>query len=635
MSRAKRRRSTRVRFSLRWKITLPFIILALALGLGATFVVNRLLSESEQERFFRQLVDSGQQAADSVVRVEIDLLEMERLLANAEGVPEDIAAADAEDLRTRILPFVFNAGTDIVAVLDRQGTSLLAIRRLPDAPPGEYETPLRAESFYIEWPFVQKVLAGEEDPGIGDKYTGLASIQIAGQQPYVLFVAGPVREANGELIGAILVGEYLGDLVDRLGEESGANISLYDASSGLLLASTLETTDPLSLALSPEQAGAARSPQVSQEALRTVQVAGVDYGEVLTSFVARRETVELGLLGASLLQSPVQSTLSENVYAVARFGAVSLLMVVLVGLMISNWITRPLVGIADASAQVVSGNLDTLVPERGGDEITVLARSFNTLVRGLRESTVYRDVLGTTMTPEVRKQLRQALSSQELRIRGQSVVACVLCADLHPFSSPEDEADPQDVLSALNECFAAVMPIVAQHGGVLSKFDGDSLMAFFGVLPKREPPQMSSLQATHAAMEILAWARSLNARRAAQGLPALDIGVGIASGPLIAGGLGQKDYLRFTVIGPTVNIARRVQEVSWELGRGGLLITQETYDYLAGAQRQFEFGRYGRTQLRSPDREITVYEVRSRKARLVEQTLTERPEWNEERDATG
>jgi len=58
----------RVRFSLRWKITLPFMLLALVLGLGATYVLNRLLSENEETRFLRQLADGGQQAADAVVR---------------------------------------------------------------------------------------------------------------------------------------------------------------------------------------------------------------------------------------------------------------------------------------------------------------------------------------------------------------------------------------------------------------------------------------------------------------------------------------------------------------------------------------------------------------------------------------
>ena len=64
MSRTSSIDRPRVRFSLRWKITLPFMFLALALGLAATVIVNRVLGEAEEVRFLRQLADSGQQAAD-------------------------------------------------------------------------------------------------------------------------------------------------------------------------------------------------------------------------------------------------------------------------------------------------------------------------------------------------------------------------------------------------------------------------------------------------------------------------------------------------------------------------------------------------------------------------------------------
>ena len=84
----------RVRFSLLWKITLPFMLLAMLLGLGAALLVNDLLSQEETDRFLRQLVDAGQQATDAVVRSEIDLLEPEPLIANTHGVAEAVAAGN-------------------------------------------------------------------------------------------------------------------------------------------------------------------------------------------------------------------------------------------------------------------------------------------------------------------------------------------------------------------------------------------------------------------------------------------------------------------------------------------------------------------------------------------------------------
>ncbi|MCI0862142.1 MAG: hypothetical protein J4N82_09440, partial [Chloroflexi bacterium] len=128
----------RVRFSLLWKITLPFVLLAMLLGLGAALLVNDLLSQEETDRFLNQLIDAGQQATDAVVRSEIDLLELERLIANTEGVAEAVTVGNAEDLRARVLPLAVNAGIDVVAVVDNEGTSIVTVRRRPDAPPGDY-----------------------------------------------------------------------------------------------------------------------------------------------------------------------------------------------------------------------------------------------------------------------------------------------------------------------------------------------------------------------------------------------------------------------------------------------------------------------------------------------------------------
>lgn len=96
-------------FSLRWKVTLPFMLLALAVGLGFVYLLARFLGQTSDERFVRQLADSGQQAADGVVRSENDLLRLERQIANTDGVGEAAANGDAEAVHTLVLPLVLNA----------------------------------------------------------------------------------------------------------------------------------------------------------------------------------------------------------------------------------------------------------------------------------------------------------------------------------------------------------------------------------------------------------------------------------------------------------------------------------------------------------------------------------------------
>jgi len=96
------------------------------------------------------------------------------------------------------------------------------------------------------------------------------------------------------------------------------------------------------------------------------------------------------------------------------------------------------------------------------------------------------------------------------------------------------------------------------------------------------------------------------------------MGIGVSTGPVVAGGVGSKERMHYAVLGDTVSTALRIQQAARELSSGGLLISEDTEHYLGGARRQFEFGRTGVAQLRGKRRQVTVLEVRRRLSRLVE-----------------
>jgi len=605
----------RVRFSLLWRITLPFMLLAMILGFGATYLVNRLFSEDESRRFERQLVNSGQQAADSVVRAEIDLLELERLIANTTGVADAAAAGNAEDLRVRVLPPVFNAGADVVAILDQEGTSLLTVRRRPEATVGDYDI-LRAETYYSEWLFVQQVLAGVSDEVVGDKHAGMEPIILDGVEQHVFFVAGPLFDSTQTLKGVVLVGEYLDLLVATVENEAGANISIYALSSGEALSSTLEGDLSLLNLADEELAGVGGVGEASSP-VRSILVAESEYWEVLTPLVVREQTVTLGAMGVSLLRVPLQSGPTGDLSNVLRFGVVGLVLTVLIGLLLSNSITRPLTKLVEASAKVAMGNLEAQVPDRGTDEIGVLGKTFNQMVEGLREGSIYRDLLGRTVTPEVREQLRTAFADGALILKGQNAEATILFADFRGYTSMAENSDPALVMKTLNDYFSGVVPIISMHGGVVNKFDGDSVMAFFGILPRYLPPRVSAFQATHAGLAMLEHIHKVNREREAAGQPSFQMGIGISTGTVIAGGLGSEDRVHYTVVGDTVNTAQRIQQITRELGGTALVISDPTYRKLGAVRNQFAFGRKGQAQLKGKQQEVMVYEVLARKTRLV------------------
>jgi class 3 adenylate cyclase len=613
----------RVRFSLRWKIVIPFMFLALAIGLAATFFVNRLLNETVEIRFLRQLATSGQQATDAVVRSESRLLEVERLIANTEGIAQALDASDSEELRALALPVVVNAGVDVVAIVDTNGVSLLAARRRPQAPPGEYET-LRDETYYADWDFVQAALSGESDPDIGDKQAGLEAIRLDDQSVPTFFVAAPVVDTAGHLYGAVLVGSYLDTMVVAMREQAGASISVYDSNDGALLGSTLEPEAVESLTIPPELVLATFDPAQTASPVRTIQVAGSTYREVLTPLVARSETETLGILGVSLLEIPLQTSITSNGLLVVGLGVAAMFLIVITGVVVSDSITRPLVTMADASAQVAVGNLNTYVPETGEDELGLLAKTFNRMVDGLREGSIYHELLDRTVTPEVRDELRRTLTDSGVMMRGRSAKATILSGTFHGFSELTEHFSPADVMVTLNEYFSGLSPIVTRYGGVMDKFDGEELMAFFGILPQPLPPQVSAFKATHAGVEMLEFVHDLNEKRIKRGLPALELGIGVASGSVIAGGLGSRQRLHYTVVGDPVTTAQRIHEITQEMSRGGMVVSGETYSYLKAVLHHFEVGRYGRAELQGKSRPVNVFEIRGRRVRPLDDGTEEK-----------
>ncbi len=622
----------RVRFSIRWKIILPFIFLALALGLGVVFLVNRQLGQADEVRFLRQLRDSGQQATDEVVRIEERLLEVQRTIANTQGVPEALALLQAERLRNIILQTVVNTDTDVAVILDREGTSLLAIRkRQPDAPVGEYTT-LRGEGYYQDWPFVQTILSGSvaRAGGIPEKQAGMQSI-VSGEAEYpVFFIGGPMIDEQGTVFGAVLIGRYLDNIITDMAQVAGAHMSVYNSMSGEVIATDFnedELGGPTGLFLVPSLVDAARDPEGEREPYRTVQIAGKAYGEVLTPFTVRNGELELGILGVSLLGGAESDVIAQQYQEQARtlilFGALALVLVVGTGMLVSFWITRPLDEITHATTQVVAGDYDTLVPERGSDEFGALARTFNRMVDGIRDETRYQDLLKQAPSLAIKSEMRKSLAAGDQILQGQRVKATLLHLEIRGLTSDGYQEQPTVVLEHLNAFLSAVLDIINLHGGVVEEMTGQTVRAYFGVLPRQAPLPVSSLQATHAGMELLDYLHAVNEDRAAQGMAPLDMGVAVAAGWVVAGGVGALDRLQYTVLGDTVNIAQRILEATRAQRGGTMIISSETHHYLGNARDHFEFGRSGTLSLDRELGDIGVYEVQKRRQRLIRDTPAE------------
>jgi adenylate cyclase len=161
---------------------------------------------------------------------------------------------------------------------------------------------------------------------------------------------------------------------------------------------------------------------------------------------------------------------------------------------------------------------------------------------------------------------------------GDLVTATVLFSDIRGFTTISDGAAPQHVVSMLNEYFDAMVEVVFAHGGTLDKFLGDGLMAVWGT-PVQSPDD--AVRAVHAANAMRVALRDVvNAARAERGESPLSVGYGIATGKVVAGAMGARRRLDFTVIGDTVNLSSRL---CGQASAGQVLIDEHTERAVRGS----------------------------------------------------
>ncbi len=607
----------RVRFPVRIKITLPYIILAIILAMAVAYVVNRVVLDTIEERFTNQLIEAGKLANDWMVQEEDRLLETLRLLSYTEGVPQAVAAGDADRLRELALPLAVNYQEEAIEILNNEGVSVLSLRHRKGGNVEDYLA-WQGETIFSRWDFVNNVLTGQVQEG-RDKYAGLA------RAPWgdYLYVAGPIVDPDGDRVGLVLIGKSLDTLVRQIRQDTLAHITLYDLN-GQPVETTLLTQSGDNLTLTAGSTAEIVARQDTDSLIRPLSVASIDYteilgpwqvGEYVRSADSTRANNDQGLLGAALAESFLVNPTRITRLQIFVLTTAAILLVVGLGVWLANRLTGPLLQVVDASARVAEGDLDAQVDVRGNDEVAILAYSFNQMVASLKEGFLYRDLLGRTVSPEVREELRHGFASGNVRLEGQEAMATVLTCNIRAFTTLAENEEPATVLNWLNEYFDTLVPLITAHGGVISTFEGDAILVFFGILPRPLSAQESAYQACVAALAMLEAIDGLNQNRSQRGEPSVSVGIGINTGPVTAGALGSSDRLHYTIIGDTVNTTFRLETLTQQLGqRSSAIVSQHTLFALRDKRREFELEPLGAHTLRGKVEQLLVYHLRSFKA---------------------
>jgi len=181
----------------------------------------------------------------------------------------------------------------------------------------------------------------------------------------------------------------------------------------------------------------------------------------------------------------------------------------------------------------------------------------------------------------------------------------VLFADLKGFTTLAGALGPATVVEVLNGWLRAMSGAIAAHSGHVAKFLGDGLMALFGALDRNPWQARDAVEAALAMREALL---RYNAALAARGLPALSFGVGIHRGPAVAGVIGSDDWMEYTVVGDTVNVASRIQGLT-RVHDADILVSDEVRSAL---DRRFRLRELPPAPVRGKAEPIRTFAVEGR-----------------------
>ena len=282
----------------------------------------------------------------------------------------------------------------------------------------------------------------------------------------------------------------------------------------------------------------------------------------------------------------------ERVVAAVLAGIAVLVLSVALAAWLGARTSRPLRALAAAARSIETRRLDRVrtLPSSRVAEFDDANRSFNRMVSGLRERELIRETLGRFVPTDVAR----TLLTEGGELAPEQSEATVLFCDLRGFTALTETFGAAGIVELLNEYFETMVEILERHRGVVTQFQGDAILATFNV-PVPDPAHAAN--AVRAALEMQSAVRhgTFAGQRVGNR-------IGINTGQLVAGAVGAKGRLSYTVHGDAVNLAARLEALNKELGTS-ILVSEATAAQVEG----FELEPRGEVSVRGRTAKVAVY----------------------------
>jgi len=369
------------------------------------------------------------------------------------------------------------------------------------------------------------------------------------------FVAS-IKQSSASYVSVL---RYQGIEFPDMSENSSFNaLQMSDSAPGRVMASTLTEEDArLTLAgIDPLQFATSQR----------IRLQEADYGTLVRPLSADPASGELIIAVIQRFYRENQVNLAQLQDRLFSFSMLVISVSLLAVVLLARTFTRPILALARRVRLIEQGHYSagTLsYTTSGSDELTQLDQSVSAMAEGLAEREQIRDLLGKVVSPEIAAELMGG----HIELGGEERIVSVLFADIRGFTALSEQQTPSQTLHMLNQCFEKICFAIESSGGVVNKFNGDAVMALFGAPVAHIDDADRAMQAL---LSIESAVRELSENPA---LPTagLSIGLGIHTGLVVAGNMGSKNRMNYTVIGDSVNLVSRLESLTRLYGVSNLV----------------------------------------------------------------
>jgi adenylate cyclase len=288
-----------------------------------------------------------------------------------------------------------------------------------------------------------------------------------------------------------------------------------------------------------------------------------------------------------------------------------------VGVIFAFWVSRnlvrPVLDLLRGTRAVEKGDLDVKIEVRTRDEIAQLAGSFNHMVGELRQKEQIKEMFGKYVDPRV---VQGLLDKQKFADSGERRLMTVFFSDLQGFTTLSERLTPDGLVKLLNHYFTTMANAIREKNGIIDKYIGDSVMAFWGppFTGETEHARLACLAALEQRTRMEQFVKDVpEILGIRQGLPVLRVRMGISTGDVTVGSIGSDDARSYTVIGDTVNLASRLEGVNKQY-KTDIIISEDTHRL---AQDILETRELDAVRVVGRNEPVRLYELLAKKGELT------------------